>query len=311
MFRISGTLSGATEAAGTVTSASTFTPPADHLYYDITSGRAPQTGAGAVSATIPPEYYTVALKKLTLLGDSSAGTADYEVLSESILQTAEAVDFMNATTFFESDTFPTAGTYSGIQMEVFYIEMQVPVVIPMISYNEATYTMRGYFTEVDNIQPRDITVFHDDNQDGISEEFWISEDLDANEPYGLVAVTGNRPLEVFDLWENQVFWAQDPVIISTAANLQGTDFTFSFEEGTTTFVTPENPIDDYEITLNFNVTNRFNWWEYLYDEADELTSDPTVDASHADGMSVIGFDAGYSILFPNVQLSVDEGSSEV
>jgi hypothetical protein len=301
-FKVTASLKGA--SAAEVRAAATFTPPADtpHEFYDDRPGSTPDNSAGGVSANLSPTAYTVALKKLTLLGDDSKGTADYAVFSTEDVGSAYMADFVNDTTFFDSDTYPPAGTYNGIEIEVFYIQMDIAIVIPRISWNEATYTMRGYFHTVGNIQPRDVTVLYDQNGDGTKEEYWINRKMDDPQPFSLVAVTSAHLSHPFDLWADDNFWGtstspRDPLTISSTEEFSrqyGTDFRFTLAPGTESLTIPADPAGLYEISFEFNVGNKFTWWEYQ---------------ANADHMYAVGFDGGYRILFPDVTISMTTPST--
>ncbi|MDY6833995.1 MAG: hypothetical protein SVY53_04250 [Chloroflexota bacterium] len=315
-FLVSASLTGAAQSAE-VAAASTFT--SSFLY--VEPDYSPDSGGGGVSATLSPEGYTVALKKLTLLGDDDSGTSDYEVFSTEDVEEAYVVDFVNDTTFFDSDELPDPGTYDGIEIELFYIEMDADVYIPRLNYTEASgvytftsdvYTMRGYFHEVDNVQPRDVTVFWDDPDDDPDQgelEYWIDRQYDHDVPFGIIAVTEERPPQTFDLWADEVFWGteaspREPLTIATTEEfsaIYGTEFHFDLAEGTTSFTIPEDSEGTYELNFEFNVQHTLTWWEYVYDEDAEV-----IDASIADGEFAVGFDSGYRIFFPDVIISIEE-----
>ncbi|MFH1017945.1 MAG: hypothetical protein V1798_07170 [Pseudomonadota bacterium] len=243
-----------------------------------------QTGGG-VSANLSPTAYTVALKKMTLLG--AEGTADFELFSASSLDQAYTADFVADPVFFASDTFPDPGTYTGIRIEVYYVEMSIPMILPAVFEDEASYRTRGYFAAVGNIVKRDVTVFVNDA------ESWIDRKTDSVTAFEPVAVTSEHPDQVLDLWADDAFWLRDPVTISTADTEFGNDFTFRMADGSGNFVIPENPPASFTITLSFDVANKFTFWEFL----------PTLSNSEADGKFKVGYDCGYRIMFPNVLVS--------
>ena len=318
-FLVSASLTG-TASSAEVAAASTF--ESSVMYAD--PSHSPDHMGGGVSATLSPEGYTVALKKLTLLGDDDSGTSDYEVFSTEDPETAYVVDFVNDSTFFDSDDYPDPGTYDGIEIELFYIEMDADVYVPRLNYTEDSgtytftsdvYTMRGYFHEVGNVQPRDVTVFWDDPDDDPDEgelEYWIDRQRDHAVPFGVVAVTEQRPHQTFDLWADQNFWGtevspRDPLTISTTeefSSTYGTDFHFELAEGTESFTIPEDAEGLYELNFEFGVQNTLTWWEYIYDE-----DASALDASIADGDFAVGFDGGYRIFFADVTISIEEPSS--
>ncbi|MFQ6008898.1 MAG: hypothetical protein ACE5K8_08120, partial [Candidatus Zixiibacteriota bacterium] len=71
-------------------------PPAtpDMVPYNDDPSLCPDASGGGVSANITPSAYTVALKRMTLLGDTSEGTADYELFSTGSVDSAYIADFV-------------------------------------------------------------------------------------------------------------------------------------------------------------------------------------------------------------------------
>jgi len=262
----------------------------DTVSYNDDPSLCPDETGGGVSANITPTAYTVALKRMTLLGDTSMGTVDYELFSTGSADSAYVADFVTDTTFFASDTLPLAGTYTGVEIEVFYIEMELPLIVPAISDTEAVYSTRGYFDSVGNIFPRDVTFFSD------TTECWVNRKLDDPDPFGLISVTNSHPDQVLDLWADENFWGRYPITISSADTSLGTDFTFNMAGGGGTLVIPDSLSGSYIISFEFDVTDRFTFWEYL----------ETLDLTDADGIFTVGYDCGYRILFPNVEISFTE-----
>lgn len=291
-----GDLSSGIQVTGTV-SGTTGTSLNVPLLSALTAGRAdfnadpdlcPDNTGGGVSENLSPSSYTVALKRLTLLGDASQGTEDHELFPADSVDDAYVVDFADDGVFFSSESYPPAGTYNGFEIEVFYIEMEVDMIIPAVAATEASYRTRGYFAQVGNIELRDVTVFSGDA------EFWINRQTDTANPYELVAVSETHPFQVLDLWSDDEFWGRDPVTISTADDF-GTDFRFELADGTTGLTIPESTDELFEIELAFDVSDRFTFWEYLANGV----------AADADGDFTVGFDCGYRILFPNVEITVE------
>jgi hypothetical protein len=285
-IQVIGRLTGISPTPAQVT---VMTPPAvtpDKVPFNDDPALCPDETGGGVSANITPSAYTVALKRMTLLGDTSLGTANYELFSTSSVDSAFIADFVTDTTFFASDTLPPAGTYTGVEIEVFYIEMELPLIVPAISDTEKVYVTRGYFDTVGNIVPRDVTILLD------SGEFWINRKLDDPVPFGLIPVTTSHPDQVLDLWHDDNFWGRYPITISTADTLLGTDFTFNMIGGGN-LVIPDSLTGTYIISFEFDVTDRFTFWEYL----------ETLNPADADGTFTVGYDCGYRILFPNVRIS--------
>ncbi|MDY7031793.1 MAG: hypothetical protein SVY10_07780 [Thermodesulfobacteriota bacterium] len=259
----------------------------------------PDETGGGVSASTTPTNYIVALKKLTLLGDT--GTTDYVLFEAEDAEEAYVVDFLNDdVTFFSSDDYPDPGTYNGFEIEVFYIEMEIPMIIPAISDTEENYNTRGYFDTVGNCVKRDVTVFYDSDEDGTEEEYWIDRKNDSPTAFELISVENSHPDQVLDLWADEDFWDRDPVTISTDDTSYGTDFRFELADGSSGLTISESTSGLYTVTLNFDVSFTFTFWEYL----------ETGDSAEADGTFMVGFDCGYRIMFPNVVISVesDEGT---
>jgi hypothetical protein len=288
--QVIGKLAMITPAAPQKTGIESPAAAADTISYNDDPSLCPDGAGGGVSANITPSAYTVALKRMTLLGDSSTATADYELFSTGSIDSAYKVDFVTDTTFFASDTLPPVGTYVGVEIEVFYIEMELPLIVPALSDTQAVYITRGYFDTVGNVVPRDVTIFSD------TTECWIDRQIDGADPYGLIPVTNSHPFQVLDLWADDNFWGRYPITISSADISLGTDFTFNMSTGGEALVIPDSLSGAYVILFEFDVTNRFTFWEYL----------ETLDSADADGVFTVGYDCGYRILFPDVQISFTE-----
>lgn len=284
------------------------------------SSRCPTTSQSNSFSVTPTSYY-VTLKKLTLLGSAATGTADYDLIDVASLAAATEVDFSTTSIFTSSTTFPPAGTYDGIEIEVYYIGMDVPMVVPAVNadngvgtFTSASYLTRGYFQDVSNIDPRDVTIFADTGS-GIAEEYWVNRQTDLPNPYALEAVTGGHPNQVLDLWSDADFWCEngiettagctdgwrDPMTICTRATsncdpaVQGTDFTFEITGGLPELVIPTGATGLYTITMRFDVTDTFTFW------GDTNFSDPTTELY---GTFRVGYDCGYRIMFPNVEITL-------
>lgn len=274
-----------------------LTSPPKAASFNDDANLCPDETGGGVSANITPSEYIVALKRFTLLGDSDSGTEDYDVFSADSVAEAYLANSDETEAFFSSESLPPAGSYSGIEIEVFYIEMYLPMIIPALSEMEANYRTRGYFTAVGSIEPRDVT-FYDDNETDDDEsddtESWINRQTDTDNPYELVSVTDEHPFQVLDLWSDDDFWGRDPVTISTEDEL-GTDFSFTMSDDSLGLMIPDAAEGIYEITMGFDVTDRFTFWEYLENGG----------AADADGSFTVGYDCGYRILFPNVLFEID------
>jgi hypothetical protein len=288
-FQVIGRLTGLLPAPSWAVVQSPATTP-DMVPYNDDPSLCPDETGGGVSANITPSAYTVALKRMTLLGDTSVGTADYELFSTGSADSAYVADFVTDTTFFTSETLPPAGTYKGVEIEVFYIEMELPMIVPAISDTETVYVTRGYFDTVGNVYPRDVTIFSD------TTECWVNRKLDDPDPFGLIPVTNSHPFQVLDLWADENFWGRYPITISTADTSLGTDFTFNMAGSGGTLVIPDSLSGSYVVSFEFDVTNRFTYWEYL----------ETLETSDADGIFTVGYDCGYRILFPNVEILFTE-----
>jgi len=86
---------------------------------------------GGVVAHVTPTAYSVAVKSIMLLG-SDESTADLELVADTVtLAAAEAVTFesddVDETIVTIDPADLVAGTYSGIEVEVYYFQMTFPV----------------------------------------------------------------------------------------------------------------------------------------------------------------------------------------
>lgn len=275
----------------------------------------PDREHGGTASNTTPSFYAVKLKRITLLGSTAAGTADFDLLNAATIAVAPEVDSATSTTIASSSSYPPTGTYDGIEIEVYYIAMTGTLVVPAINAREGqgtffstSRTIRGYFQTVGNILPRDVTFFDEDLVDPtILNEYWINRKVDDPDLYNVVAVTGTHPDQIVDLWADDNFWLEDPadpskgwrdpMTICTRATatcdptLVGTDFTFAMTGSSTELVVPSSPSGLYTITFAFDVTDKFTFYEDLNVYPEQ-------------GTFRVGYDCGLRFLFPNVTISI-------
>lgn len=241
-----------------------------------------------VSTNLTPSTYAVAMKRFTLLGKEGSGTSDYDLFTADDITTS-VVDFTDSTNFYSSTkTLPPAGTYDGFEMELYYIQMGLPdIILPIVSENVSTdanpYNVQMYFETVGNVEKRDFIIQdpRDDSWD------WIHPDGDPITP-----ITSTRPSTVIDLFANEEFWTQDPIILSTreAPVSGGMDFSY---EGDPIVITASGA---YTITLTFDIAETFNFWNWLDDE--NPTGDGIYDFEHGN--------CGIHPMLPKVTITTTE-----
>lgn len=273
-IKVVGSLSGtAPSISSSIKSISAFKGGED--------GGCPNGNVNAISVAFSPSAYTVALKRFVLLGDT--GTDDFEVFATDDPEEAYIADFANDTEFFsDTETYPPAGTYNGIEIELFYADATFPLVIPAIDADEADYNTRNFFYDIGDALVRDVAIEHADEWNWISREDW-----------SVAPFSGDRPVNVLDLWSSEAFWERDPITISTE---NSSEFGLNFNFDGDPLVIPENPDGLYQIEMAFNVANTFTYWEYL--EHDSLDD--------ADNKFTVGEDCGYRIMFPPVTITMTE-----
>ena len=312
---VKGTVSGISASIAHAETAKSSILSLEKATYDSTPNCPTTDQSNSMTAT--PSAYNVAFKRVTLLGSSTTGTSDFDLINVDTIEEATEVDFVTNSTFSTSSTIPPAGTYDGIEIEVYYIGETIPMVVPYknaldgtSNFTVANYNTRGYFSTVESIQPRDVSIFWDDAS-GVEGEYWINRDN-----YDAVAVTGTHPDRVLDLWSDPNFWCEDglqvdgqpctlgwrtPMTICTRststcdATLFGTDFTFAMTDGSSSLAIPASGTGTYEITFAFDVDNKFTFW------GDTNNPSPTTEAF---GTFRVGYDCGYRIMFPNVTISM-------
>lgn len=103
-------------------------------------------GDNGIVAHITPTQYTLAFKRVSLISDDGQ-TAQLDLVADTgTLAAAEVVDFTeddsSETVVTINATDLTAGTYTGIEAEIYYFQMTMPV-------NGTTYNVRIYMSDDD------------------------------------------------------------------------------------------------------------------------------------------------------------------
>lgn len=118
-----------------------------------------------------PSNYYVALKSATLIGDDN--TADFELFMEANLSDAFVFDFAdnNSTSTLLDDTAIPDGKYSGIKIEIYYLQMALNIATDngVSTRNIRIYLSDDNETEGGLHQPGDMTQIDNNN----NEEGWL------------------------------------------------------------------------------------------------------------------------------------------
>lgn len=244
-------------------------------------------GPDGVSVVQDPFSYLVLVKRLTLLGAPGTDTEDHDFVNVSTIEEAVLIDFLTEGEILLAEATLPEGTYDGLEMEAYTIEMVLSMVAPAIGETEYGYTIRGYFAPVGNIQKQDVTFVWGD------QEYWVNRQRDLDDHYSFVPVTEERPWQLMGLWHDPNFWDQDPIVFSTRHS-DLVDFHFLMDDGSTNLVIPESS-EGACIEFVFDAANTFTYWEYFEEGHPE----------QADGTYTVGFDCGFRVRPADVFVSFD------
>ncbi len=238
----------------------------------------PDDASGGVSGHATPSVFALSIRRITLLG--AEGTDDFVIASSENPDEAEEVDVASEDAALASAAMPPAGTYDGLELQVWSARTDFELVVPAVSEAPLGVPVHGWFADVDPLQKRDLTfTIH-------GGDYWVD-----RESWELAPTYGDRPDNVLDLWDDPDFWAAEPVTLSTR-DPAGSDLRFEVADGGE-LVVPEDASGTWTIALEFDVTDRLTWWE----------SDPDA----PDGVFTVGEDCGFRLLFPAITAWMEGG----
>ena len=256
------------------------------------------------SPTLTPSTYEISIERLSLL--DSDGTAVNVIYSPDD-PTLYVSDLSNDLVFAGATEFSTPGTYSGIEIVIFYLDQGLSMVIESESATESVRNTRMIFhdyldadddpiLDVNDIaypyEKRDFLVTLD--VDGEDVWHWVNPDADTFYP-----ITETRPdINFLDLFADEAFWDRDDVTISSTDTTHTQTMGFSFDIDTDgdgiadespTFTIEEG--EAYTLTLTFTFDNKFTYWENV---------------GGTDGVFELGLDCGLHPFLPNIMMTIEE-----
>ena len=256
------------------------------------------------SPTLTPSTYEISIERLSLL--DSDGTAVNVIYSPDD-PTLFVSDLSDDLVFAGTTEFSTPGTYSGIEIVLFYLDQGLSMVITSESATESVRNTRMIFHDyldadgdpildaIDTAYPyekRDFLVALD--VDGEDVWHWVNTDADTFYP-----ITETRPdINFLDLFADEAFWDRDDVTISSTDMTHTQTMGFSFDIDTDgdgmadespTFTIEEGTA--YTLTLTFTFDNKFTYWENV-DGTDEVFE--------------LGLDCGLHPFLPNIMMTIEE-----
>lgn len=218
-----------------------------------------------VDVNLTPTEYTVAFKRIVLkeIDEESEETlTEVELFAAETVDDALVVDLLNATSLDVLDVEDlSAGTYNQVDIEVFYLDMTVATLYPDTTSYDIPYRM--VYEEMGVLEPRDFLLYlepewMEDTAElaaSVTEAGWYW--MEMSDPNHVVAVDGaaaHPEFHVLDLFADDEFWSSEHKV------LEGGQINPPLEY---------DPNDGGVLTIEFDVTGKFNFKDY-YDE----TTDP-------------------------------------
>lgn len=261
-------------------------------------------GNPIASPTLTPSTYEISIERLSLL--NSDGTA-VNVICSPDDPTLYVSDLSDDLVFAGATEFSTPGTYSGIEIVLFYLDQGLSMVIASESATESVRNTRMIFHDYldadgDTILDANDTAYPYEKRDFLVELdvdgedvwHWVNPDADTFYP-----ITETRPdINFLDLFADKAFWDRDDVKISSTDTTHTQTMGFSFDidtdgdgmaDGSPTFTIEEGTA--YTLTLTFTFDNKFTYWE-------------NVDGT--DGVFELGLDCGLHPFLPNIMMTIEE-----
>ncbi len=279
----------------------------------------PDDSNGGLSLNLSPvdNSFKLATRFVRLLKEGSEDSYELPACTHETAAEAEAdaisLGSANQTICELTTAIPeeAVGTYDGIEIAIYYVEMTIPMVVPQISADAADYPIRIYYNndEASGILARDILIY-----DATAGKWGY---VDWDDTSQLAYVDEGRPNSLLDAFSNDGFWCadceaspelcpvaadrrqcsadnpdlsyKDPVTLSTRDDSGFSDFRM---EGSFTIA---SAAEAHTISMTFDVADTLSVWENV-DDID--------DAEHS--LNVVT-DCGFHPLFPTVEIAESLG----
>lgn len=218
-----------------------------------------------------PTKYAIAFKRVSLINNDDPNVANIDLVADTgTLANSEVVNFTTDDTSESIITIEpgdlTAGTYTGIEAEMYYFQMTFPVA-------GATQNVRIYMSDDDftaeaanriGLGPHhqgDVTLIGDDGvEDGWVDSTWLSENLSttrenqSESPQNGVAGMDGETLHWRGFFGNADFWNATPLVQGANQDI----YLFTVDFGTPLEIPDPATITDLTtITVTFSVADTF------------------------------------------------------
>ena len=224
-----------------------------------------QAAPDDVDVNLTPTEYTVAFMRIVLkeVDETTDETlSEVEVFNADSIDDALTVDLLDtaASDVLDVEDLP-AGSYNQVDIEVFYLDMTVPTLYPGTESHDIPYRM--VFEEMGVLEPRDFLLYLEPSWMEAGSELAVSVTeagwywMEMSDPDHVVPVadaTAHPEFHVLDLFANDEFWSSEHKVL---------------EGGRISPPLEYDPNDGGVLTIQFDVTGKFNFKDY-YDE----TTDP-------------------------------------
>jgi len=264
-----------------------------------------------VVAHVTPTKYSLAFKKVTL--KAQAGGTDINLIPDTgTLAQSEVVEFTSADSSESVITIApgdlTAGTYTGIEAELYYFQMTFPVA--GVTQNVRIYMSDDDFAAeaADRIglgghHQGDVTLIGDDGvEDGWIDYTWLSANLVQTRPavMGGAATSDAETSHDRGFFGNNTFWNATPLV--QGANQDIFITTYDFSAGNELVIPNPSTITDLTtITVTFSTADTF-----FYEDFTPFGSNPSFPGFYPDiGGEATSLAAAWAPLAPTAVINSD------
>lgn len=257
---------------------------------------------GGAVAHITPTAYSVAVKSAVLLG-SDESTQDLELIADSgTLAAAEVVTFetddVDETIVTIDPADLVAGTYSGVELQLYYLQMTFPVA-------GETRNVRIYMSDDDfasegslGHHQGDITFVGDDGTElGWVDDTWVEEALSETRTEGQNGAGGTDAETEHDrgFFGDATFWNAEDLDQGADQDIYVTEIDFDeFLE------IPASVAELISVTLTFSVADTF-----FYEDFDPQNTADFPGFYPADGGEATSEGSAWAPLLPTMELTVE------
>jgi hypothetical protein len=221
-----------------------------------------QTAPDDVDVNLTPTAYSVAFMRIVLKEvdeTTEEALSEVEVFSADGIDEALIVDLLDtaASDVLDVEDLP-AGSYNQVDIEVFYLDMTVPTLYPGTESHDIPYRM--VFEEMGVLEPRDFLLYLEpswmeassDLAASVAEAGWYWMEMSDPDHVVPVADAAAHPeFHVLDLFANDEFWSSEHKVLEGGRISPPLDY---------------DPNDGGILTIEFDVTGKFNFKDY-YDES--------------------------------------------